>query len=209
MLLQIKLQALKLSALVMLPLALCGCLGGSVAQHLVSSILLHGADQATASAMDAHERNSKIAARNKPLENTAPNEVQRFLFNSGFKPVDTPLQIQTEAIPLMQTDNETAINVIQESKLVSVEVWNLLIGDEKQHLLEKARLQGSTLIPPKDEWSHWQIAVGAADIRHHSNKQTAITFLIPPDIGKMRSGAKALVELSNAGELSIARYPLN
>ncbi|MDO9366715.1 MAG: hypothetical protein Q7T58_10360 [Methylotenera sp.] len=50
-----------------------------------------------------------------------------------------------------------------ESKLVSVEVWNLLIGDEKQSVFEKAKLQGSTIIPPKEEWSQWQIAVGAAE----------------------------------------------
>jgi len=190
-------------------MVLGGCLGGSVAQQLVSSILMHGADQATASAMDAQERNDKIAARNTPLKDSPPDELHLFLFNSGFKSVETSTQPHIEPLPITQTDAETPTKVIQESKLVSVEVWNLLIGDEKQHLLEKARLQGSPLIPPKEEWSQWQIAVGAPDIQQHSNKPVAITFLIPPDIGKMRTGAKALVELPHAGELSIARYPLN
>lgn len=46
-------------------------------------------------------------------------------------------------------------------------------------------------------------------IPKNTNAQQAITFLIPPEMGKMHSGAKALVELSSVGELSVARYALN
>jgi len=191
-------------------MALGGCFGGSVAQQLVSSILMHGADQATASAMDAQERNDKIIARNTPLKDTPPTDLQIALLHSGFEQVQPPpAQVLIEPLPALHAEAETPIKIIQESKLVSVEVWNLLIGDEKQHLLETARLKGSTVIPPKEEWSQWQIAVGAAETRPANNRQPAITFLIPPDIGKMRTGNKAMVELSSAGELSIARYPLN
>jgi len=66
------------------------------------------------------------------------------------------------------------------------------------------------LIPPKEEWSRWQIAVGAADNNQRSSKnKESLIFLIPPDIGKLRSGGKALVEVQTNGELSIARYALN
>ena len=103
--------------------------------------------------------------------------------------------------------------MIQESKLVQVEVWSLLVGDEKQNMLEKARAQGFSSIPPKAEWQKWQVAIGSADNpmlkKNLSTQQQAITFLIPPEMGKMRSGAKALVELSSVGELSVARYALN
>ncbi len=199
---------IKPCALVLLPIALSGCLGGSVAQQLASSILMHGADQATAAAMDAQERQDNALTRNSPLKDTTPSVLQIALLTTGFEPVQ-PLKPQIEPLPQIAIEEEIPIQYMQESKLVSVEVWSLLIGDEKQHLLENARLQGSLLIPPKEEWPYWQIAVGAQEIQANSNKPLVVTFLIPPDIGKMRTGAKALVELPHAGELSIARYPLN
>jgi len=196
---------LKQFSLLLASLALTGCLGGTIAQQLARSILIQGADKATAAAVDAHDRNEKIASQYMTPKSTEFDDYQIAFLRSGFEPI----QPQTEPLPQTPTQIETPVQMMQESKLVNVEVWNLLIGDEKQQLLEKARLQGSTLIPPKDEWSQWQIAVGAAEDQKSGNKQQAITFLIPPDIGKMRTGAKALVELSNTGELSIARYTPN
>ena len=203
--LAIKQLALKWSAVTLASLALCGCLGGSIAQQIARSLLLQGADKATAAAMDAHERNEKSAAQNAPLKDTVPNDYQIAFLRSGFETI----QPQVEPFPQMLYEQETPIQFMQESKLVSVEVWNLLIGDEKQSVFEKARLQGSTIIPPKEEWSQWQIAVGAAENNPSNNKQQPITFLVSPDIGKMHSGTKVIVELSSAEELSIARYALN
>lgn len=167
---------------------------------------MQGADQATAAAMDAHERNEKLAAQSTPLKDTAaPDDYQMAFLRLGFETI----QPQVEPLPQTPSEIETPIQYMQESKLVSVEVWNLLIGDEKQSVFEKARLQGSTNIPPHQEWSQWQIAVGATENNAPNNKQQPITFLVPPNIGKMRSGTKAMVELSSAGELNIARYSLN
>ncbi len=78
------------------------------------------------------------------------------------------------------------------------------MGDEKQRVLEKVKSQSEADIPPKSEWQQWQIAIGGAE----NNKQ-AITFLIPPEMGKIHSGEKTLVELSSVGGLNIARYTLN
>ena len=189
----------------MLATAFSGCFGGSVAQQLVSSIIMQGADKATAAAMDAQERKDQLLANTSRLKDSPPDKFHMTLLHGGFEPV----QAQIEPLPAIQADIETPIKIMQESKLVNVEVWNLLIGDEKRLLLEKARLQGSTNIPPKEEWSQWQIAVGAAEHNSPNHNQHPITFLVPPDIGKMRSGAKAMVEISSAGELSIARYALN
>lgn len=193
---------------------LSGCLGGTIAQQIARSILMHGADKATEAAIDAHDRNEKIAAQNTSLKDRELDEYQIAFLRSGFETI----QPQVEVLPQVETQAETPIQIMQTSKLVSVEVWNLLIGDEKQHLLERERLQGSTLIPPKEEWSQWQIAVGATaegtqasgQSNIPSSKQAqAITFLVPPDIGKIHSGGKVLVEVSSAGELNIARYSLN
>jgi hypothetical protein len=63
---------------------------------------------------------------------------------------------------------------------------------------------GSTSLPPKSEWQNWQVGVGAIE---HSKK--VLTFLIPPEFGKLPSGAMAMVELAELGELNIARYEPN
>ncbi|MES1988639.1 MAG: hypothetical protein V4440_11535, partial [Pseudomonadota bacterium] len=56
------------SALVLLATTLCSCVGAPIAQQIVQSILLHGADKATAAAMDANEEKQKMAAQNMPLK---------------------------------------------------------------------------------------------------------------------------------------------
>jgi len=180
-----------------LTLLLTGCLGGSIGQQIVQSILLQGADKATASAMDAHERNQIALAK----KNAKPDPYTIAFLNSGFEPVSAKIEPLPE-VPIIE--EEQVLPMMQETKLVPVEIWSLLAGEEKQNVLEAARLRGSTEIPPKDEWRQWQIATGAS---HQSNQP--ITFLIPPEMGRMRSGAKAMVELSRSNELSVARYSLN
>lgn len=183
---------------------LTGCLGGTVAQQIARSVLMQDADKATAAARDAHDRNEKIAAQKLPLKDTAPDPYKVAFLNAGFEKV----AIQVEPLPVSSIEEEKPNQTIQEAQLVQVEVWSLLVGDEKQRILEKARIQGSPEIPPKDQWQLWKIAIGAADNQQSNNKQP-ITFLIPPEIGKMHSGEKVLVELSNVGELNIARYTVN
>lgn len=178
--------------------ALCGCFGGTIAQQIARSLLLQGADKVTASAMDAHERNQANQAL-LAKKNAEPDPYTVAFMNSGFEKITA----QVEPLPEISLE-EQSLPMMQATKLVQVEIWNLLAGEEKQHLLEKARMQGSTEIPPKSEWREWQIATGATG---HSKE--AITFLIPPEMGKMRSGAKAMVELSGTNELSVARYALN
>jgi len=193
----------------MLVLLLSGCFGGTVAQQIARSLLIHGADKATAAAVDAHERNEKIAAQylvtKIVTKNTDFDDYQVAFLRSGFEVI----QPQIEPLPPTQTQTYSTSHTLHASRLVNVEVWSLLIGDEKQNLLEKARLQGSQLVPPKNEWSTWHLAIGAADELKTSNYNEPIIFLVPPDIGKIKTGAKALVELPNNGELSIARYAIN
>ena len=190
--------------------ALCGCLGGTVAQQLVRSMLMHGDDKVTGNALEAKEKSDKLAAQKIPLKDTPPDPYKLAFINSAFETI-TP---QVEPLPqqVAGEDNQP-VQIMQETRLVQVEVWNLLVGDEKMRVLEKARLQGSTELPPKNEWPQWQVAVGATDATSSNGKagkpSQEITFLVPPEIGKMHSGIKALVELSNVGELNVARYTSN
>ncbi len=182
--------------LLLLSSILCGCLGGSIGQQVLQSILLKGADKATEAAIESHERKTTLEAQ----KNTEIDPYTLAFANAGFQPM-TP---QVEPLPETTTEIETPLPLIQETKLVEVEIWNLLAGVEKEKLLEKARLQGSLQLPPKAEWIKWQLATGAI-----GQQQTEITFLIPPEMGRMRSGQKAMVEVLPLGELSMARYSLN
>ena len=114
------------------------------------------------------------------------------------------------------------------NQLVRVELFNLLIGEEKNAVFENARMMGATSLPQKREWQNWGVATGAiqgvelVDVLQkgavqkeavqkeavQKNKKL-ITFLIPPEFGKMPSGTVAVVELANPGELNMARYKAN
>jgi hypothetical protein len=179
--------------------------GAPIAQQIVQSILLQGADKATAAALDANEEKQKLAAQNMPLKNTTPDKYDIAFINAGFEEVKPQIEPLPPQAPL---DEEKPVQLIQEAKLVQVEVWSLLIGDEKQHILEAAKKQGSTELPPENEWQQSQIAIGATN-NTKLNKQEVITFLIPVELGKLHSGSKALVELSRVGQLSVARYAVN
>lgn len=203
-------RTIKWLLIILVSIALCGCLGGTVAQQLARSMLMQGADQATSAVIDAQEKSDKLAAQKMPLKDTPPDPYKIAFVNAAFETVSA----KVEPLPATPLDEEIPVQKIQETKLVQVEVWNLLVGDEKQNILEKARVQGATGLPPQAEWKQWQIAIGAADNNQASNQKTSdkpqpITFLIPPEIGKMHSGEKALVELSGAGELNVARYAVN
>jgi hypothetical protein len=191
-------------ALILMTTALCGCVGAPIAQQIVQSILLQGADKATAAALDANEKKQNIAAQNRPLKDTTPDKFDIAFLNAGFQEVKP----QIEPLPQTSLDEEKPVQLMQESKLVQVEVWSLLIGEEKQHILEAAKKRGSIELPPENEWQQSQIAIGATS-NTKLNKQEVITFLIPAEIGKLHSGSKALVELSTAGQLSVARYTVN
>jgi hypothetical protein len=189
-------------------LLLTGCFGGTVAQQLARTLFIQGADKATAAAVDAHNRNERLTAQYQAPNNTELDDYQIIFLRSGFEYVHPQIEALPQAPATATVSAEPAEKVLRASKLVYVEVWNLLLGDEKQRQLEKASLQGSPLIPPREEWSQWHMAVGSVE-NVSSGYLQAITFLIPPEIGKMRSGTRALVELPSNGELSIARYAHN
>lgn len=197
MLIAIKQSVFKWLILIGIACLLSGCLGASIGQQVMQSILLHGADKATASALDTHARNEAIQAK----KNAKIDPYTIAFMNAKFEEVKP----QIEPLPENSViEEENTLPLMQANKLVPVEIWSLLAGIEKLSVFEKARLQGATEIPAKSEWDQWQIATGAT-----KNSEQPITFLIPPEMGKMRSGEKAMVELLPASELSMARYSLN
>lgn len=207
---------------------LSGCLGGTIAQQIARSIATSVVDKTMARAMDVDEdqaqsnrdpfnvaRQEELAApkatlpgtashsatpQTKKPENVEVDDVTYAMATFSFKPLE-PI---AEPLPEEIAEVETRVNIVQGNQLVRVELFNLLIGDEKNAVYENARLVGSTSLPPKREWQNWQVGVGAIE---HSKK--VVTFLIPPEFGKLPSGAIAMVELASPGELNIARYEPN
>jgi len=190
----IKYLALGLSAT-----ALCSCFGGSIAQQLVSSLLLKGADKATAIALDVESPKPQPAMQKTSYQALAADRYSIAFLNSGF----APLAIQVEPLPKPAVAEDMARENLEVTKLVQVEVWNLLVGTEKQQVFEKATRLGMPGIPAEADWRQWRVAIGASA----HDKQT-ITFLIPPEMTRVHSGAKTWVELATAGELNVARYML-
>lgn len=149
-----------------------------------------------------------LAARSRtPSQDEIDEFNERYVFaTSGFRPVETTSEEQADTQNTRAAAQQLKIpEIIAESRLlVRVEVLNLLVGDEKQSVYEKARLLGALNLPQAREWPRWYVATGRID-----NGNKLITFLIPPDVGKPKSGAKAVVELAGTGDLNIARYQEN
>ena len=143
---------------------------------------------------------------NIQLQNTPPDPYKIAFVNAAFdevKPV-------TEALPEQLAEVETPLQVAvaEGNQLVRVELFNLLIGEEKNAVYESARMMGATSLPQKREWQSWGVGTGAIQGALQKDKQL-ITFLIPPEFGKLPSGTVAVVELASPGEMNVARYKAN
>ena len=199
---------------------LSGCLGGSIAQQIVSSIATRVADRAVANAMDVQDgpsnrksdnsaynpyanstANSNASVKNTAVQNTPPDPYQIAFVNAAFEPVKATSEPLSDSRPEQAEAVETRIAITEGNQLVRVELFNLLIGEEKNAVYEKARLLGATSLPQKREWQRWSVGTGLCQ----SDKKV-ITFLIPPEFGKLPSGTLTLVELAAPGDLNIARY---
>ncbi len=129
------------------------------------------------------------------------------LKNSEFEPANlNALDLKPIAEPLPQylADESKTFAAIQTNQLVPVELFNLLIGEEKNAVYERARLIGALNLPQKREWQNWQVASGVTQLGKKS-----IIFLIPPEFGKLPTGSITMVELAETGELNVVRYKTN
>ena len=199
---------------------LSGCLGGSIAQQIVSSIATRMADRAVANAMDVQDgpsnrkpdssaynpytnstANSNATVKKTAVQNTPPDPYQIAFVNAAFEPVKATSEPLSDARPEPAEAVETRVAITEGNQLVRVELFNLLIGEEKNAIYEKARLLGATGLPQKREWQRWSVGTGLSQA-----DKKIITFLIPPEFGKLPSGTLAVVELAGPGDLNIARY---
>ncbi len=200
----------------MLACSLTGCVGGPIAQQVASSLLMRAADKVTSDAYDNYLLNDTGNSSSATSANLIPghgntyatassatpqmDEYWAAFLNTGF----TEIKPSAEPLPA-HASNTAEINnhAISASALVTVEVWNLLLGEEKTTVLEKARLRGND-ISQLEALAQWQVAIGALA----SSPQSTVTILIPPEFGRINSGQELLVEVSEHSDLHIARYRL-
>jgi hypothetical protein len=197
-------HSFRLALILAMALITTGCLGGTVAQQIVRTIATSVADNAIDNAMEAEAKRAqaKQPSINTLLYNPTPDPYRNAMLNMEF----APLKAISEPLPDYPTETEeTPIVILKANPLVQVELFNLLIGEEKLAVLEKARLKGSLNVPDKSEWQDWQVATGRVQSAE-THASELIMFLLPPEFGKLPSGSIATVELASTGEISIARY---
>ncbi|MFL9610615.1 hypothetical protein ACKF11_11080 [Methylobacillus sp. Pita2] len=201
----------------LLSFMLAGCMGGPIAQQVASSLLMRAADQATSNAYDAyllkdpstsspgHESSTTAtipghggAIHVAPSSQSQIDEYWIAFLNAGFTEIKPSAEPLPEHAASASKDESHAMTA---SELVAIEVWSTLVGEEKTAVLERARLLGNDL-PQIQELAQWQMAVGASI----ASPQSPITFLVPPELGRISSGQELLVEISGQNDLNIARY---
>lgn len=174
---------------------LSGCLGGTVAQQIARSIATSIADKTIANAMDVNEETKPRHRQSITLQNRAASDLSMALTTTRFR--THPIEVKDG----MNEPTDKPEQISQVSPLVRVQLFNLIIGDEKKSIIDSASSNGTLTLPDQRDSERWFVGSG---IIVDSNEQ--IIFLIPPDIGKLASGTIAIVELANPGNLSIARY---
>ncbi len=176
-----------------------GCASGPVGQQIASSIATRVADKVVGEIVDAELRRER-EPRNIVLKDTAPDPYYAKFLLAQF-PDAPPEEAVVEPIP-NHVEIEQGNAPMPASRLVTVEVVNLVIGREKQAVLERSLRNGSDILPEPVAWRDWQLASGS--LPGHAGAQ--LYFLIPPEFGRMHSGDTAIVEIAHVGGLHIARH---
>jgi hypothetical protein len=196
-----------ITAITIAALLLTGCMGGPIAQQIASSIATRVADKVVGDAVDEQLRKER-EPRHIDLMNTEPDPyLSKFLFSQFAEPEQPQMIIEPLPSNAGQVDAEPSNGQprANSSRLVSVELLNLIIGQEKQAMLERSLQKGSTVLPTPIEWRDWQLATG--NLQGHAESQLYV--LIPPSFGRIRSGDLAVVEIASVGGVHIARYRAN
>ncbi len=142
--------------------------------------------------------------RETNLDSIKDKYLRAFLL-SKFETIDSSANQNAKSQPSQnQSSSDVPEPEINSSHLVSVEIWNTIIGDEKNRILNNAKLLGSPILPDQKDWGNWQLATGKVD----GESKKILTFLIPPDFEKITSGTNVIIEITSQGGIHIARYIL-
>jgi hypothetical protein len=183
-----------LPILIFLPLLVQGCVGAPVARQIASSAVTQTADHVTGKMVEAHEQSQRQQTLDLTFKDSVGDEYWALFATMQFPdlPPTPPAPEETPPAPPTATS----------SRLVPVQIWGLVVGDEKNTVLERMRRNGSQIVPSQEEWDRWQLATGGLDGRSGGQ----LYLLLPPDFGRVHSGDRAIVEIAGVGGVHIARY---
>lgn len=173
---------------------LSGCMGGSIARQVASSIAMQIADRAVGHALDEPQVQEQ-GQTNRLLMRPGLDPYQEAFLRAQLVVPPAPV-----APPLPKPDPaESAVPLV--TPLTTVEIWGMVIGEEKQSMLENMRELGIASLPPEHTWDQWQLAEGGVP----EMSDRALLILVPPELGKMHSGDHAVIELGVANGLYVAK----
>lgn len=185
---------------ILFALMLSGCAGGPIARQIASSLAMQVADNAVGKMLDAPAHTQETKKTNQLLMNAGIDPYQAAFLRAQLR--TPPAQIPQDLPPPAPAPTTEATPVV--SRLATVEVWGLVIGEEKYSMFESIRDLGIASLPPEQFWDGWQLAEGGM-----KGVDRPILILVPPEVGKFKSGDFAVVEVGQADGFYVARDRLD
>lgn len=186
---------------VMTALLLTGCMGGSIARQVAQSVAMQVADNAVGRAVAQSEPTQQQTKTNQLLMSHGVDPYQDAFLRAQLRtPTVLPQQDLSAATEETPVEKPAADAQPKVTQLATLEIWGVVIGDEKQSMLEMLRDMGIVALPPEKQWDQWQLAEGG-----HPGAERPMLILVPPEVGKVRSGDFAVVESGLADGFYLAR----
>jgi hypothetical protein len=190
-----------LLALPLLAGVLTGCMGGPVARQFAQSLAMRAADNAVERAIQQSAPVPQQNRTNQLLMNNNPNldPYQAAFLRAQLRTPTPPLN--PELPPASAHTPDPALSAeAKVTQLATFEIWSIVIGPEKHAMLESIRDLGIARLPPEQQWEQWQLVEGGT-----AGTERPMLILVPPEIGQMKSGDFAVVELGTTDGFYIAR----
>jgi hypothetical protein len=188
-----------LIALSLLVGLLTGCMGGPIARQVAQSLAMRVADNAldqalqqSAPAPPQHQTNQLLMSKSQGID-----PYQAAFLRAQLRTPTPPLNPELPKAPASDPALSAEAVVTQ---LSTIEIWGIVIGPEKRSMLESIRDLGIAKLPPEQQWDEWQLAEGGT-----TGNERPMLILVPPEIGRMKSGDFAVVEIGATDGFYIAK----
>ena len=185
----------------LLAVLLGGCMGGPIARQVAQSLAMHVADNAveralqdSAPAPQQHQTNQLLMSKSPGMD-----PYQAAFLRAQLRTPPPPLNPELPQPSAPAADPALSAEAVV-TRLTTIEIWGIVIGPEKRSMLESIRDLGIAKLPPEHQWDQWQLAEGGT-----TGTERPMLILVPPEIGRMKSGDFAVVEIGATDGFYIAK----
>lgn len=193
----------QLAGLLLATWLLSGCAGGPIARQLAQSLAMQVADNAVERALQQSAPVPQQKKTNQLLVGQGIDPYQAAFLRAQLKTPASPV-VQNDLPPPQSEEHRPAPAAEPEiTQLATLEVWGLVIGPEKHSMFETIRDLGIVALPPESQWDTWQLAEGG-----QPGAERPMLILVPPEIGKIKSGDLAVVEIGTTDGFYVAKDKL-